>query len=302
MNLKRLIVAITILTVVSGLIIVFNINKDLDEKTRDQVIEEIVVNGNLDIINDYLDYGDSFNIVIDDLDKTIIDYLLEDQRYEQSIALVKSGFNLEKTKYNNDIDTLNLIVTGISNIENKEQASELFTLLTNQLSNNSLESPDSDGSSLAINIVHANEGELLEILLNRDIDLSKKYNDLTCFEVAIMYSEKDILQQLINEDFDRDVLGQYLIIAVQHENNDAVDVLVNSNCNIDYQDDEGDSALHKAIDNLNFDITKLLIDKGASKTIKNNDLLSPKEYAYSQKDALEDKYEFDFDAYIALFN
>ena len=67
----------------------------------------------------------------------------------------------------------------------------------------------------------------------------------------------------------------FLIIATREGNKNIIKTLCEKNCEINIQNDKGNTALHYAIGNLSFNIVDLLISYGAKEDIKNSDGLRP---------------------------
>ncbi|XP_058807250.1 uncharacterized protein LOC131673346 [Phymastichus coffea] len=89
-----------------------------------------------------------------------------------------------------------------------------------------------------------------------------------------MFSRADRKRALMKSLNDRAFL-----IAVIDEDYEKVDSLIRENININFQDEDGCTSLHILVENGNANIFKLLIENGASLSIKNSDGETPLDFA-----------------------
>lgn len=96
-------------------------------------------------------------------------------------------------------------------------------------------------------------------------------------EPKVMFSDnvKLIEQHLVHHPGDVNVIPSFsitpLLHAVEKERIDVIDCLLAHGCNINYQNDDGNTALHIACRTGNIDIIQRLIQAGADGMIRNND-------------------------------
>lgn len=75
--------------------------------------------------------------------------------------------------------------------------------------------------------------------------------------------------------------SQPLKIVVTWDDASAVQLLLDAGASIDAQHEEGDTALHHAIQMGHFAIARLLIGRGANQRIRNNEGKLPRDYCWN---------------------
>lgn len=73
------------------------------------------------------------------------------------------------------------------------------------------------------------------------------------------------------EDINLKILNCNFLYSVMNEDTEEMKSLIEKGANINFQDDDGNTPLHIAIENDLYISMKILIEKGADKNIKNND-------------------------------
>ena len=204
-----------------------------------------------DLTKFIIEKGENVNMVMENRQDTPLHLALTNYKHDFVKFLIQNGANL------NALNSTGHTPLQIAITNNKDDLVKIF--IENGANVNTFDSTGQTPLQLAI---HKGKYEIAELLLAKGAVLSNQNN---------LISDRGYLQQAVSK-------GRLKICQL----------LISIGANIDLQDKEGNTPLLNAIKNIkkdsgHFDIVKMLLEKGASPNIANNEKNVPLHFANSKE-------------------
>jgi len=139
-----------------------------------------------------------------------------------------------------------------------------------------------DNKGADVNATNKDGDTPLDVALTLDNNevrqaIYEKVNKTNVMLEAIKNDKPVMLKYLLEQGADVNATNGHtpLHIAVEYENLDMVQLLLNKNANINATNKDGDTPLHIAVENENLDMIPLLLEKGANVNAENKDGYTP---------------------------
>lgn len=134
---------------------------------------------------------------------------------------------------------------------------------------------DADGRTVLITAAARGDLQLVNLFLTRGVDVNvKDKRGYTALSHAMEAMYEDVVEALLNRpELDpncRGLNGRPALLAyVWRDNKDRVEKLLAHGADVNIQDNDGDTALHGAAENGDYEIIEMLLDKGANPNARN---------------------------------
>lgn len=275
---KIVIVFVIILTLLlSGIGVAVYLTDDdslLDENEKVE-FKDAFISNNISDMEKYSKEGKRLNFTFED-GTTPLNIVIELGRTDLAINMLDTGFDLTLIEGLNYADSITSIISEYDyEAENKQQFQEIIRLLVNQVEDQ-INMEDEDGYSILTNAIMFNKSDVLDVLLEKEVDVNKLYNGASALHYACSEGVSvEIIEKLVQSGADinlKDSNGNTpLMRSIKELNDDLINYLLNLEIDIDVKNSNNDSALHIAV-NYNYEYAaSKLVEAGIDKTIVNKD-------------------------------
>lgn len=259
-------------------------NDDPVYSDTDKVNLKIAIeNEDYESYKQYLNEGRRLSFAFDD-GTTPLEKLIEANDLLSAEKIMKSGFDLSLVD-NNPMDTITNIIVYNKNYE-IDEINDIVETLIYQVSEE-IEKPDSKGHSLLMNAIYANNTIIVKEVLKYIENIDKVYHGETALTLATSLggTDLDIIKALINRGADINYQGDEgytaIMYAISNYDTEILNYLLTINgYNINIQNDYGQTALHVAVDYYNGEAIDILLNTtNINQSILDNQNMTAKAYA-----------------------